>query len=214
MRSRTSIRDSHSLKLERQSLNPKPGYTVVVLLAGLQKRQRFHQGYLGVKSVGLWLQGLAVGGQFPMLPNNEPAEHLAPVADRPAIGQKAVFYDCFGIGGKLRPPIVLIGSRGFTEPDAPLLEQIAILQTTNSWIHMDIVADHPMYHRQVLSNEFLLLFRQAGHLLTSCQAAACPAAGGADACLQRRITSSHIHSENWPIWACRSSSPSFAWSQM
>ena len=77
-----------------------------------------------------------------------------------------------------------------------------------------IVADHPMHHRQVLSNEFLLLFRQTGHVLTSRQAAACPAAGGAEACLQRRTTSSHIHSENWPIWVCRSSSPSFACSQM
>ena len=78
-------------------------------------------------------------------------------------------------------------------------EQIAVLQATDSRIHMDIVADHPMHHRQVLSNEFLLLFRQTGHLLTSRQAAACPAAGGAEACLQRRTTSSHIHSENWPI---------------
>ena len=70
-----NIRDPHPLELERQSLNPKPGHTVIVLLAGLQKRQRFHQGHLGVKSVGLRLQGLTVGGQFPMLPNNEPAEH-------------------------------------------------------------------------------------------------------------------------------------------
>ena len=209
-----NIRDPHPLELERQGFDSKPCHTVIVLFAGLQKRQRFHQGHLGVKYIGLRLQGLAISGQFPMLPNNEPAEHLAPVADRPAIGQKPVFYDRFGVGGKLCPPIVLIGGRGFAEPDTPLLEQIAILQAADSRIHMDIVADHPMHHRQVLSNEFLLLFRQAGHLLTSRQAAACPAAGGAEACLQRRTTSSHIHSENWPIWVCRSSSPSFAWSQM
>ena len=82
---------------------------------------------MGVKYVGLRLQGFTVSGQFPVLSNNEPAEHLAPVADRPAIGQKPVFYDRFGVGGKLCPPIVFIGGRGFAEPDAPLLEQIAVL---------------------------------------------------------------------------------------
>ena len=66
-----NIRDPHSLKLERQGFDPKPGHTVIVLFAGFQKRQRFHQGHLGVKYVGLRLQGFTVSGQFPVLSNNE-----------------------------------------------------------------------------------------------------------------------------------------------
>ena len=57
------------------------------------------------------------------------------------------------------PPVILISGCSFAEPEASLLKQIAILQAANGGIDMDIVTNHPMYHRQILCNEFLLCFR-------------------------------------------------------
>lgn len=48
------------------------------------------------------------------------------------------------------PPVILISGCSFAEPEASLLKQIAILQAANGGIDMDIVTNHPMYHRQIL----------------------------------------------------------------
>ena len=113
---------------------------------------------MGVKGVGPGLQGLSVCRQFSMFSNNKPAEFFLPVADRPAIGQKPVFNDRFGVGRKLGPSVILISRRGFTELKAPLLEQVSIFHTANSRINMDVVTNDPMYDKKIPGNKFLLLF--------------------------------------------------------
>ena len=48
-----NIRDPHPPEFECKRLNAEAGHAVILLLAGLQKRERFNQRYLRVKLIGL-----------------------------------------------------------------------------------------------------------------------------------------------------------------